>query len=305
MAFKYTDAVFKAKLPATDKNVLDKLATRANDYGVCWPSVSKTADDAGLGVTATKEALARLIANDLVSIVGKVKSRFGFVNKFKLNLEAIQLLVTQSSYNPVGRRPRRPTVTTQSSNDPAPSRPTATTQSLDGHRIRKGIATEESLNGIHNTVAKLEQEMEELEERRLRLVMDRSDAEDEIFDFLTEEMKKLVASGHLAQADYDSRVRDYSIKMLTEFNGLTYGIALDIIYNILFKDILVYDDTDSVKWPDTNHTSSSMFDEYLKAKPDQTPLQFVERMYAAKAQGLDSLAKMFPETVKFYIGFVT
>ena len=40
-------------------------------------------------------------------------------------------------------------------------------------------------------------------------------------------------------------------------------------------------------------------------KPDQTPLQFVERMYAAKAQGLDSLAKMFPETVKFYIGFVT
>lgn len=49
------------------KAVLLVLALRADQTGCCWPSVETVAQDAGLSVTATKQALRHLVALGLIS----------------------------------------------------------------------------------------------------------------------------------------------------------------------------------------------------------------------------------------------
>jgi len=88
MSFKFTDAVFKAKLPPSDKAVLNALATRANDDGVCWPGHSTIAKDCGFSVSTVKRIISRLEKNGAISI-GKRPIHRGFVNQYTLNLERI------------------------------------------------------------------------------------------------------------------------------------------------------------------------------------------------------------------------
>lgn len=101
MANKYTDAVFHARLTGIRKLVLWVLAQRADgDTGVCWPSYTRIAKDAGIGEQTAKDAVKFLLAAGLVTVVGKVPVRDTQLstNKYELQLDEIVALATSDKY---------------------------------------------------------------------------------------------------------------------------------------------------------------------------------------------------------------
>ena len=94
MANKYTDAVFTAKLPMRDKAVLWALAHRSdNDKGICWPSYSTIARDAGCSRSTAERAVDAVLKLGVISIVGKEPTAPGkWNNVYRLELGAIQAL---------------------------------------------------------------------------------------------------------------------------------------------------------------------------------------------------------------------
>ena len=62
MSFKYTDAVFEAQLPMTDKMILWVLAERANDDGICWPGQSCIARDTRCDYSTAQRSIDRHVA---------------------------------------------------------------------------------------------------------------------------------------------------------------------------------------------------------------------------------------------------
>src|SRR5690242_14360381 len=101
MANKYTDAVFHARLTGIRKLVLWVMAHRADgDTGVCWPSYTKIARDAGIGEQTAKDAVKFLLHAGLVTVVGKVPVRDTQLstNKYQLQLGAITELALSDKY---------------------------------------------------------------------------------------------------------------------------------------------------------------------------------------------------------------
>jgi Helix-turn-helix domain len=98
MSFKYTTAVFEAQLPLVEKAILDKLAHRANENGVCWPGQSRIAKDAGCSYSTVQRALDCLIGHyRVVKVSGQrpLRNSTGlFTNEYTLDLQRIIELAT-------------------------------------------------------------------------------------------------------------------------------------------------------------------------------------------------------------------
>jgi len=67
MSIQLINEVWKLDLPSTDKFVLISLADQANDYGVCWPSISKIAKRCGITDRAAQIVIGRLASRGLIS----------------------------------------------------------------------------------------------------------------------------------------------------------------------------------------------------------------------------------------------
>jgi hypothetical protein len=93
MANKFTDAVFRAELKNPEKAVLAALAQRTNDEGICWPSYSRLAADAGVSDHTAVNKVKLLREKGLVTVIGSVCSAQGQdCNKYQLSLPAILAL---------------------------------------------------------------------------------------------------------------------------------------------------------------------------------------------------------------------
>jgi len=84
MPHKFTEAIFRAKLPIIDKAILWVLSERANANGVAWPGQSRIAADAGCDYTTAAHALKRLEAGGLMTHTGWHDSPRGPIKKFTL-----------------------------------------------------------------------------------------------------------------------------------------------------------------------------------------------------------------------------
>ena len=90
MSFPYTQAVFKAHLPGTEKLILWVLAERANNEGRCFPGQARIAKDAGVSYSTAQRTLDKLISRGVVSIVGQSR----YKNTFALGTKTYQLGMT-------------------------------------------------------------------------------------------------------------------------------------------------------------------------------------------------------------------
>ena len=331
MSFKFTDAVFKAKLPPTDKAVLNALATRADDGGVCWPSISRIAVDCGYSQTTVKEALARLTHNEILSVVGKVKSRFGFVNKLRLDLEAVIQLgkeTTQPSYDPVGRQPRRKTVPTQSSLDPAPGRLSGSTQSGGAHRIRNTNTSEESF--IEHVTSPSErftaEELKFLTDHGFSVNFDDPE-EVEYYQqycrygiyppemapevaFWKSQLARLQAEGYM---DLDAEIMDcYNTGGMVPLSRVTYGRTIVLVYDYL-TDLELQERT-APSCPTCHREldeevgfycpEAKVFDNFLAANKKHTPEDLIARIYDKRDMGLAPFTDVFPGIWKWMSAIV-
>ena len=130
MSNKYTDAVFKANLPAVAKSILTALAWRMNDKDECWPSHQTLANDAGCSRATAKRWVKRFIELGILEITGQVPAKNGYVHKYGINLTRLTVNPIQSelptrftvNVNPVQGELQKPSLKTSSkSSDAAPS----------------------------------------------------------------------------------------------------------------------------------------------------------------------------------------
>jgi hypothetical protein len=117
MPHKFTEAIFRAKLPLTEKIVFWVLSERANANGVAWPGQSRIAADAGCDYTTAAHALKRLQEKGLITHTGWHSSPNGPTKEFTLNLRRILALGEEPS---VGATP---TVSADSTVVGAPEKP--------------------------------------------------------------------------------------------------------------------------------------------------------------------------------------
>jgi len=111
MPHKFTEAIFRAKLPLTEKIVLWVLSERANANGVAWPGQSRIAADAGCDYTTVARALKRLQDKGPITHTGWHDSPNGPTKEFTLNLRRILALgakPTVGAYSTVGGAPEKP-----------------------------------------------------------------------------------------------------------------------------------------------------------------------------------------------------
>jgi Helix-turn-helix domain len=93
MPHKFTEAIFRAKLPLVDKAVLWVLSERANANGVCWPGQGRIAADAGCDYTTASRALKRLEhTHRVITHTGWHGSQNGPTKEFTIDLQRIQAL---------------------------------------------------------------------------------------------------------------------------------------------------------------------------------------------------------------------
>ena len=94
MANKYTDAVYKCPLRATEKIVLWVLAEHAdNETGVCWPGQSRIAHYAGMNYSTAQRALDKLVSRGLIKVTGQRPVRGStalFTKEYTLDLSKIK-----------------------------------------------------------------------------------------------------------------------------------------------------------------------------------------------------------------------
>ena len=105
MPHKFTEAIFRAKLPLIDKAILWVLSERANANGVAWPGQSRIAADAGCDYTTAAHALKRLEAQRLITHTGWHDSPRGAMKKFTLDLKRILALGAVGEAPTVGITP--------------------------------------------------------------------------------------------------------------------------------------------------------------------------------------------------------
>jgi len=117
MPHKFTEAIFRAKLPLTEKLVLWVLSERANANGVAWPGQSRIAADAGCDYTTVAHALKRLQDKGVITHTGWLTSPNGPTKEFTVNLNRILALGEEPS---VGATP---TVGADSTVGGAPEKP--------------------------------------------------------------------------------------------------------------------------------------------------------------------------------------
>ena len=117
MPHKFTEAIFRAKLPLTEKLVLWVLSERANTNGVAWPGQSRIAADAGCDYTTVAHALKRLQDKRVITHTGWHTSPNGPTKEFTVNLNRILALGGEPSVGPapgvgaegtVGGAPEKP-----------------------------------------------------------------------------------------------------------------------------------------------------------------------------------------------------
>jgi len=92
MPHKFTEAIFRAKLPLVEKMILWVLSERANADGVAWPGQSRIAKDAGCDYSTVSHALKRLQDRGPITHTGWHPSLNGPTKEFTLNLERIHAL---------------------------------------------------------------------------------------------------------------------------------------------------------------------------------------------------------------------
>jgi len=91
MPHKFTEAIFRAKLPLVEKMVLWVLSEHANANGVAWPGQSRLAALAGCDYSTVVHALKRLQDRGHIAHTGWHASPNGPTKEFTLNLKAIVL----------------------------------------------------------------------------------------------------------------------------------------------------------------------------------------------------------------------
>ena len=92
MPHKFTEAIFRAKLPLVEKVILWVLSERANADGVAWPGQSRIAKDAGCDYTTVAHALKRLQDKGPITHTGWHASPNGPTKEFTLSLNRILAL---------------------------------------------------------------------------------------------------------------------------------------------------------------------------------------------------------------------
>jgi hypothetical protein len=102
MPHKFTEAIFRAKLPLVEKAVLWVLSERANADGVAWPGLSRISKDAGCDYSTVAHALKRLQDRGIIAHTGWHASPNGPTKEFTLNLKAILALGGEPSVGPEG-----------------------------------------------------------------------------------------------------------------------------------------------------------------------------------------------------------
>ncbi len=117
MPHKFTEAIFRARLPLVDKMVLWVLSERANADGVAWPGQSRIAKDAGCDYSTVAHALKRLQDRGLITHTGWHPSLNGPTKEFTVNLKAIVALGEEPSVGPA------PTVGREGTVGGAPEKP--------------------------------------------------------------------------------------------------------------------------------------------------------------------------------------
>ncbi len=75
-------------LPATDKIILLRLADRANDQNVCFPSGASLAGDCGLCERSVRRTFGRLVAAGLIDIQHQTAGGLNTRSRYTLNLSA-------------------------------------------------------------------------------------------------------------------------------------------------------------------------------------------------------------------------
>jgi Helix-turn-helix domain len=93
MGYKYTDAVFEARLDGPIKQVLLAICWFANNKtGTCWPSHAQVARAAGCSETSAKKFRRQLKGLGIVEVKGKHLTPRGPVDIIKVNLKKIEEL---------------------------------------------------------------------------------------------------------------------------------------------------------------------------------------------------------------------
>lgn len=88
MSLRYLVAAFKTRVGnPTRKLVLLKLADNANDAGICWPSLSRIAEDTELSRDTVRRSIADLAAAGLVSIQKREQDGVNLPSFYHLHLE--------------------------------------------------------------------------------------------------------------------------------------------------------------------------------------------------------------------------
>jgi len=117
MPHKFTEAIFRARLPLVEKLVLWVLSERANADGVAWPGQSRIAKDAGCDYSTVTHALKRLQEKGLITHTGSHYTPNGPTKEFTLSLERILVLGGEPTVGPapgvgaegtVGGAPEKP-----------------------------------------------------------------------------------------------------------------------------------------------------------------------------------------------------
>lgn len=117
MPHKFTEAIFRAKLPLVEKMILWVLSERANADGIAWPGQSRIAKDAGCDYTTAAHGLKRLEDKGTITHTGWHASPNGPTKEFTVNLNRILTLGGEPSVGPapgvraegtVGGAPEKP-----------------------------------------------------------------------------------------------------------------------------------------------------------------------------------------------------